>query len=192
MQDDRADCFYYLISGRVKTYTIIRSDVDKRLMNYEAGSVFGLDSFFSNSLRSASASTCCKSTIAAVNAEQLRLALHAKPELYDALLSSMAQELQSMTRQAIAASGEQANTRIARYLLRSVRNSQIKTGQKTLIVKVTQDNVASQFGYSRATVNRALRYFVNQGWIRTNYRFIEIVDLAALVDFGFHMTEEKT
>ena len=184
-QDDLTTCLYYVKSGRVKTYTIIKNDVDKRLFSYDEGMIFGLDSYFDVTLHSSSASACCRTELVIITQEMLEHFLKEVPDLSITLLTIMSQELRIMTKQAISASGEQANVRIARYILRTIRNIRIKTGQQTDIINVTQDAIASQFGYSRATINRALRFLEVNHWIKLEYRSIKVIDSDALIKFAF-------
>jgi len=184
-QDDITTCLYYIKSGRVKTYTIIKNDVDKRLMSYDEGMIFGFDSFFDVTLHSSSAVACCKTELVMITKETLNHFLKIAPDLALTLLTIMSQELRIMTKQAISASGEQANVRIARYLLRTIRNNQIKTGKQTDMINVTQEAIASQFGYSRATINRALRYLKINNYVELKYCNIKVIDSAALTKFAF-------
>jgi len=184
-QDDPTTCFYYVKSGRVKTYTIIKNDVDKRLFSYDEGMIFGFDAFFTDTLHSSSASTCCQTELVIITKETLEHFLKTVPALSITLLTIMSQELRIMTKQAISASGEQANVRIARYILRTIRNIRIKTGEQTNVINVTQDAIASQFGYSRATINRALRFLEINHWIKLEYRNIKVIDGDALIKFAF-------
>ncbi len=47
-------------------------------------------------------------------------------------------------------------------------------------VHLSQEDLASQLGVSRATVNRQLRIWSQQGLLRLGYRYIEVLDQAAL------------
>ena len=184
LQDDSADSFYFIKKGKIKTYVILNNDVEKHLINYDDGTVFGLGSFFTKTPRFTSAMACEKSELVVINLTILDELVLKYPELWKGLLMSLAQDLQIMIRQVVAASGEQANTRIARYLIRELRNHKLKIGENTNIINVTQDHIANQFGYSRATVNRVLRVFSKNKWVSIGYSNIEILDIESLIKFG--------
>lgn len=184
LQDDPADTFYYIKKGKIKTYVILNNDVEKHLIYYDEGSVFGLGSFYTKTPRFTSAIASEKSELVVITRSILDQLTLKYPELYKGLLMFLAQDLQIMVRQVMAASGEQANTRIARYLIRELRNYKLKTGEDTHVINVTQDHIANQFGYSRATVNRVLRTFSKNAWLSIGYSCIEILDVESLINFG--------
>jgi CRP/FNR family transcriptional regulator len=183
LQDDPADTFYYIKKGKIKTYVILNNDVEKHLIYYDEGSVFGLGSFYTKTPRFTSAIASEKSELVVINRSILDQLTLKYPELYKGLLMFLAQDLQIMVRQVIAASGDRANIRIARYLLREIRRHKITTDQDINIIKVTQDQVANQFGYSRATANRVLRNLVLNKLVKVGYGFIEVIDQERLYEY---------
>ncbi len=170
LQDDHADTFYYIKKGKIKTYVILNNDVEKHLINYDEGSVFGLGSFYTKMPRFTSAIASEKSELVVINRSILDQLTLKYPELYKGLLVFLA-------------SGDRANIRIARYLLREIRRHKITTDQDINIIKVTQDQVANQFGYSRATANRVIRNMVLNKLVKVGYGFIEVIDQERLYEY---------
>ncbi|MDD3924541.1 MAG: Crp/Fnr family transcriptional regulator [Erysipelotrichaceae bacterium] len=183
LENDRANSFYYLKKGKVKTYTILNNDTEKQLLLYEEGMVFGLGSFYGNGIRYTSAVALLPSELVVIDQKCLQIITDQHPKLIHALAMILAQDLQIMIKQTIAASGDRANVRIARYLLREIRRHKIATDQDINLIKVTQDQVANQFGYSRATVNRVLRNLVSNKLVRVGYGVIEVIDQRRLFDY---------
>lgn len=55
---------------------------------------------------------------------------------------------------------------------------------KNLILKTTHDEIASDIGSSREVVTRMLKYFSQEGYVKTNRGSIEIVDKKGLFDLA--------
>lgn len=183
LEGDQANNFYYLKKGKVKTYAILNNDTEKVLLIYEEGAVFGLSSFYAHETRFTSAMAITECELVVINQSILDEITIKHHEIIHALAMLLAQDLQIMTRQTIAASGDRANIRIARYLLREIRRHKIATDQDINIIKVTQDQVANQFGYSRATANRVLRNLVLNKLIKVGYGCIEVIDQERLYEY---------
>ncbi|MEA5018217.1 MAG: Crp/Fnr family transcriptional regulator [Erysipelotrichaceae bacterium] len=183
LEGDQANNFYYLKKGKVKTYAILNNDTEKVLLIYEEGSIFGLSSFYTHETRFTSAMALAECELVIINQSILDEITSKYPKIIYALAVLLAQDLQIMTRQTIAASGDKANIRIARYLLREIRRHKIATDQDINIIKVTQDQVANQFGYSRATANRVLRNMVLNKLVKVGYGFIEVIDQERLYEY---------
>ncbi|MFV0293545.1 MAG: Crp/Fnr family transcriptional regulator [Paracoccus sp. (in: a-proteobacteria)] len=74
----------------------------------------------------------------------------------------------------------EAKTRIAATLERMASVSD------DLVVPLTQTELAQMAGASRRQVNTSMKDFAQSGWIKTNYRSIELLDLDAIRKFCGH------
>ena len=71
MQDTQATCFYYLKSGRVKSFMQSEDGAERILHTYEAGSLFGEASFFDGLPRVSSAVAVTECRVISVEGIQL-------------------------------------------------------------------------------------------------------------------------
>ena len=153
LQNTEATCFYYLKSGRVKSY-IQSADGAERVLNiYPAGSLFGEASFFDELPRVSSA-------------------VARDPELALSMMKYLARTVRLLSEQLDAMAFRPAEWRIARYLL-----SLSPSGGP---VQCTQEDIAAAVSASRVTVSRILNRWVRGGTVALQYRSILLRDPAAL------------
>lgn len=172
-QESRADCFYYLKSGRVKTFISSEDGSEKALTVYRAGNLFGEAAFFDEMPRVSSAVTLTACEIVKINRQMARTELAQNPELALALLKYLARTVRLLSEHVDDMAFLQTDQRIARFLL-SIPSAPDGT------VSCTQEEIASSVSANRVTVCRILSRFQRSGWIATGYGFIRILNPEAL------------
>ena len=161
LQNTEATCFYYLKSGRVKSY-IQSADGAERVLNiYPAGSLFGEASFFDKLPRVSSAVALSPCELVPIDRELAAQAVSGDPEL-----------VRLLSEQLDAMAFRPAEWRIARYLL-----SHSPSGGT---VQCTQEDIAAAVSVSRVTVSRILNRWAHSGTVALQYRSILLRDPSAL------------
>ena len=116
LQNTEATCFYYLKSGRVKSY-IQSADGAERVLNiYPAGSLFGEASFFDELPRVSSAVALSPCELVPIDRELAAQAVSRDPELALSMMKYLARTVRLLSEQLDAMAFRPAEWRIARYL----------------------------------------------------------------------------
>ena len=173
LQDTRATCFYYLKSGRVKSYIQSEDGAQRVLQVFEPGTLFGEASFFDELPRVSSAVAMTDCEIVPIDRELVVEQIARNPDHAMVMLKYLARKVRILSGQVDDMAFRPADQRIARYLLSL-------SPAVSDFVQCTQEEIAASVSVSRVTVSRTLNEFAKHGWIRTGYRGLNITDRPAL------------
>ena len=172
LQDTEATCFYYLRSGKVKSY-IQSEDGGERVLNvYHPGSLFGEASFFDELPRVSSAVALSPCEIVPIDRELVSQEFARNPELALAMVKYLARTVRLLSGQVDQMAFRPARWRVANYLLTLSPTSGL--------LSCTQDDIAAAVSVSRVTVSRTLNDFSRRGWVSLGYRSVTVLDRRAL------------
>ena len=117
LQNTQATCFYYLKSGKVKSF-IQSEDGGERVLNlYTAGSLFGEASFFDELPRVSSAVAVVPCEIVPIDRELVTQEFARNPELALAMMQYLARTVRLLSGQVDQMAFRPARWRVANYLL---------------------------------------------------------------------------
>ena len=168
LQNTQATCFYYLKSGKVKSF-IQSEDGGERVLNlYTAGSLFGEASFFDELPRVSSAVAVVPCEIVPIDRELVTQEFARNPELALAMMQYLARTVRLLSGQVDQMAFRPARWRVANYLL-----TLSPAGGP---VSCTQDDIAAAVSASRVTVSRVLADFARTGWVELGYRTINLLE----------------
>ena len=172
-QESPAMYFYYLKSGRVKTFISSEDGTEKALTVYQAGNLFGEAAFFDELPRVSSAVALTQCEIIKINRQMAQDELARNPELALALLKYLARTVRLLSDHVDEMAFLRTDQRIARHLL-SI--SPAADG----CIECTQEEIASTVSANRVTVSRILNQFKHRGWIEIGYGSVKIIEADAL------------
>ena len=167
LQDTEATCFYYLKSGRVKSFIQSEDGAERVLNVYTAGNLFGEASFFDELPRVSSAVALTPCEIVPIDRELVAQEFARDPELALAMMKYLARTVRLLSGQVDQMAFRPARWRVANYLLT------LSPGSGP--VSCTQEDIAAAVSASRVTVSRVLNEFARQGWIALGYRTITLL-----------------
>lgn len=173
LQNTEATCFYYLKSGRVKSFIQSEDGAERVLRIYEQGSLFGEASFFDELPRVSSAVALSPCQIVPIDRELVAAEIARDPALAMLMLKYLARTVRVLSAQVDDMAFRPAHQRIARHLLSL---SPAQDGS----LPCTHEEIASGVSTSRVTVSRVLNDFARRGWLKTGYRSVIILDRDAL------------
>ena len=174
LQDTEATCFYFLKSGKVKSF-IQSEDGGERVLNlYTAGSLFGEASFFDELPRVSSAVAVVPCEIVPIDRELVAQEFAKNPELALSMVKYLARTVRLLSGQVDQMAFRPARWRVANYLLTMAG----RDGS----VSCTQEDIAAAVSASRVTVSRVLGEFAQRGWVALGYRTIRLKNPKALLD----------
>ena len=177
LQGTRPECFYYLISGSVRSFISSSSGEERVLAVHRAGDLMGEASFFDGCPRVTSAMALEDCRILTIDRAQLDAAFQRHPELALPMLQYLARTVRMLSDH-VESSSLPARQRVMRWLL-----SQPTDENGTL--KATHEGIGQAVGLSRVTVSRVLGELAALGLVKLGYRSIAILDRTQLEDLAF-------
>ena len=175
LQDSRAECFYYIVSGTAKCFISSPEGEERILTLPHAGELMGEAAFFDGQPRVSSAMAVTKCRLVAVDRRRLEQVFAARPDLAIAMLEDLARRVRMLSGH-VDGDFLSADRRIARHLL-------------TLLpwpadtVRCTHEEIGASVGVSRVTVSRVLGEFDKNGWVKTGYKSLKLLDRQGLENF---------
>ena len=174
LQDTEATCFYYLKSGKVKSFIQSEDGAERVLNLYAAGSLFGEASFFDELPRVSSAVALTPCEIVPIDRELVAQEFARDPELALAMMKYLARTVRLLSGQVDQMAFRPARWRVANYLLAlSPANG---------LISCTQDDIAAAVSASRVTVSRVLNEFAQKGWVVLSYRGVRLLERERLYE----------
>lgn len=168
LQNTEATCFYYLNSGRVKSFIQSEDGGERVLHVYGPGSLFGEASFFDELPRVSSAVALTPCQIVAIDRELVTQEIAKNPELALAMMKYLARTVRLLSDQVDQMAFRPARWRVGRFLL-----SLSPDGGEA---RCTQEDIAAAVSVSRVTVSRILNSFARQGIIQVGYGTVRVLD----------------
>ena len=174
LQDTEATCFYFLKSGKVKSFIQSEDGMERVLNLYHAGSLFGEASFFDELPRVSSAVAVVPCEIVPIDRELVAQEFAKNPELALSMVKYLARTVRLLSGQVDQMAFRPARWWVANYLLTMAG----RDGS----VSCTQEDIAAAVSASRVTVSRVLGEFAQRGWVALGYRTIRLKNPKALLD----------
>ena len=167
LQNTAATCFYYLKSGRVKSFIQSEDGGERVLHVYGPGSLFGEASFFDELPRVSSAVALTDCQIVAIDRELVTQEIARNPELALAMMKYLARTVRLLSDQVDQMAFRPARWRVGRFLL-----SLSPSGGEA---RCTQEDIASAVSVSRVTVSRILSQLAREGLIQVGYGTVRVL-----------------
>ena len=172
LQGTEATCFYYLKSGRVKSFIQSEAGGERVLRIYQAGALFGEASFFDELPRVSSAVAMTPCELVPIDRDLLRREFAAHPEMALAMMKYLARTVRLLSDQVDQMAFRPARWRVARFLTVNADGN----GR----VSCPQEEIAATISVSRVTVSRILNQLSREGLIVLGYRSVQILDRPGL------------
>ncbi|MEV8146391.1 Crp/Fnr family transcriptional regulator [Specibacter sp. NPDC078709] len=164
-------------SGHVKVYRITESGHEQLIRVLGEGDFLGDMSFISGAPTDHFATTLDAAEICALHHDDLRDYLLRFPTVTYKMLETLSSRLESTERQVSIFAGEDAEHRIAAYLLELAD----KAASAKFVLPIAKKDVASFLGLTPETLSRKLAQFEASGWLRLHpRRTVELLNVPAL------------
>lgn len=175
-EDDPGDSLFVVREGRVKVVLVSEEGREVILGILGVGEHFGELSLIDDEPRSAHVVAMEESTLLVLRRDDFRRRVEQNPAVAWALLIEMSHRLRRADEKIGSLVLLDVPGRIARVLL----DASAESGSDDIEKPLTHQTIAHVIGASRETVSRAMREFVEAGWIATEQRRVRITDRAAL------------
>ena len=173
LQGSQATHFYYISSGRIKSYLTSQDGAERILTVYRQGEILGEASFFDGQPRVSSATALTKCRIAAIDREHCDRTLRQNPQLSMSMIRYLAMTVRQLSTHVDDTAFLRADQRIARLLLALAEEDGVT-------VHCTHEFLGGAAGVSRVTVSRVLGQFQKCGMIHLGYGSIRLLEPKAL------------
>lgn len=175
-EDDPGDSLFVVRAGRVKVVLVAEDGREVILGILGVGEHFGELSLIDDQPRSAHVVAMEESTLLVLRREDFRRRVEQNPAVAWALLLELSRRL----RRADEKIGSLVLLDVPGRIARMILDAAAEGGSDLIDKPLTHQTIAHVIGASRETVSRAMREFVEAGWINTDKRRIRITDRAAL------------
>lgn len=176
LQDTQPTEFYYLEKGSARSFISSPEGTERLLTLHHSGDLMGEASFFDQCPRVSSAVAVAECKAFSVDKPRLERIFQAHPELAFPMLRYLARTVRLLSGHVDDITFRPADRRLAGALLRQARES--------ADIHTTHEELGSAVGASRVTVSRVLAQFSKNGWIRTGYGTIALLNRDALELFA--------
>ncbi|WP_309721386.1 Crp/Fnr family transcriptional regulator [Armatimonas sp.] len=178
------DALFILTSGKAKC-AYLDSEDETIIAIYRPGDFFGEFSVLDGEERSADVVALEPTEVLALPAEDFHACLHAVPAIAVELLKQLAGRLRRATSWIRSLSSQDVYGRIASQLLHlsKTHGVDVENGAgRRIELRLTQNDMASLVGASRESVNKAMGYFKQKGFITVDTTYhITVYNHDALV-----------
>lgn len=175
-EDDPGDSLFVVRDGRVKVVLVADDGREVILGILGVGEHFGELALIDDQPRSAHVVAMEDSTLLVLRRDDFRRRVEQSPQVAWALLMELSRRLRRADEKIGSLVLLDVPGRIARVIL----DAADEVGKDVIEKPLTHQTIAHVIGASRETVSRAMREFVESGWISTEGRRIRIKDRAAL------------
>jgi CRP/FNR family transcriptional regulator len=184
---DEAARLYWVEEGQVRVVVTSPAGRELVIRQFGSGEVFGEIALFAGTPRTATIVATTDTTIASVDARDLRSLLEQRPRMALQLLAVFADRLRLTTDALEDSYFLTMRARLAKMLLSLAEEIGEKTENGLLITEPVSQSLLARLVYAtREEVNRELRRWERQGWLRRDDNLFELIDLEAVSDLLWH------
>jgi len=180
---DEAARLYWVEQGQVRVVVTSPAGRELVIRQFGSGEVFGEIALFAGTPRTATIVATTDTTIASVDARDLRSLLEERPRMALKLLAVFADRLRLTTDALEDSYFLTMRARLAKMLLSLAEEIGEKTETGLLITEPVSQSLLARLVYAtREEVNRELRRWERKGWLRRDDNLFELIDLDAVSD----------
>ncbi len=189
-QGDIAGEFYYLESGLSLTYTILENGRERNILISWPDRLFGVSTVFEHVPRRASAIALKRCSVLVITQDIYEECCRLFEDFQRYIIVELSRDIGVLFEELVDSSLLSANIKVARFICRRMVNGQCTTSGDSIVLKYTQELIASVLGISRLSVNQALSSFAANGWLSTSYGKITVIQPAALREYAYSGSEQ--
>ena len=175
---DLGGCLYLIGGGRVRIFLPSPDGREVTLRIYERGDIFGELAVLDEGARTASAQALDSAFVYVLYREEFMALLSGNFKLVQHVIGMLAERLRYTTTYTEQLAFMSMPARIAAALLQL--STGVNVAEQSNVITITQQDLANFVGTTREWVNRVLKDFAKQRWIKLSRGTIHILDLPAL------------
>lgn len=180
-QEEQANGFYVVISGRVKVYKLSLEGKEQILHVFGPGEPIGEVPVFAGETFPANAQALNSSELAFFPRRELRDLFSKDPSLAMNMLAVLAKRLREFTVLIEDLSLKELSNRLAAYI---IHLQDIQHRAEEVVLDISKGNLANILGTSQESLSRMFKKMNDLGIIKVDKRNIQILDQARLEDIS--------
>src|SRR5947209_9196567 len=166
LRGDKGDCFYVIVSGRVRIVLGVSDGREMTLRHQGPGTIFGEIAMLDGRARSADAMALDPTTLVRISRAHFIGLMEHQPKLAQALLGALCARLRVLTDQVEAIALFPLETRLARLFLQLIGASGGTGPVARKPTNATQAETAAPIVASRSKVNKTLSHWRDIGLLK--------------------------
>jgi CRP-like cAMP-binding protein len=179
LRGDQGDCFYVVVSGRVRIVLGVSDGREMTLRHQGPGTILGEIAMLDGRARSADAMALDPTSLVRISRTHFIELMEQQPKLAQALLGALCARLRVLTDQVEAIALFPLETRLARLFLQLIRAVGEKAPVARIPANITQAELAALIVASRSKVNKTLSHWRDTGLLTSEPGYF-VFDVDAL------------
>ncbi|WMJ81795.1 Crp/Fnr family transcriptional regulator [Clostridium sp. MB40-C1] len=179
-QEDVAESFYLIKSGRVRIFLISPEGTELTIEILRKGKLFGESSYFSYGSRLTSVSAATDVELISVSLENLYPYLTKYPELMIQMFHLMSLTMKNLSTQVNSMAFLPADKKVAELILRLGVHFKKNKNDESYIIDYSHEEIAQLIGSCRVTVTKILNSFQEKGLVSLGYKKVKVIDEKSL------------
>lgn len=184
-QDDVAENFYLIKSGRIRIFLISPHGTELTIEILRKGKLFGESSYFGYGSRLTSVSAATDVELISISLNQLYPYLTKYPELMVQMFHLMSLSIQNLSLQINSMAFLESDKKIAQLLLRLGVYFKKNRSDNFYTIDYSHEEIAQLVASCRVTVTKTLNKFQSEGFLSLSYKKVQIIDEKNLKIFAF-------
>ena len=183
LRGDNGDCFYVIVSGRVRIVLGVSDGREMTLRHQGPGTILGEIAMLDGRARSADAMALDPVTLVRISRTHFMDTLAHQPKLAQALFGALCTRLRILTDQLEAIALFPLETRLARLFLQLINAGGASGQTASVAADITQAEMAALIAGSRSKVNKTLSHWRDTGLLKSEPGYF-IFDVNALKELS--------
>ncbi|MCQ6275867.1 Crp/Fnr family transcriptional regulator [Bacillus sp. V3B] len=179
-QDDLANQFYLIKSGRVRLFLTSQEGNEITLKLLGPHNIFGDASHFSHTPRLTSACTITDVELISVDLDLMLTYLTQSPNLMVELFTLMAQTIRLLSIQVYSMAFLSSDKKVAHILVQLGTYFKEKESDTFYSIDYTHQAISDLVGIARVTTTKILKLFEKKGWVSLGYQNVTVLNETAL------------
>ncbi len=179
VRGDQVEAVFFLLSGKVRIYSI--GNNGRRVTHWfvSGGEFFGLADQWNRSYVHDVCAESQQNVVALVIPHKgLNDLMDSSPLVRDSILRQLARRVRTNRNLIVSSTTEQLSVRLFQLLVSLEETKRFGSQEKRAVVGYTQEDLAELLGVTRQSVNRVLRLLEDSGLIKVNRLFISVIGSA--------------
>ncbi len=160
-QGDKSDSFYFVLSGRLRSYIDDEQGREMTLGILEAGAFFGEIGSLGGTRRPSNVVALEDSQVSIVSRHNLERCIAKYPEVGTRIINHLVRRIESLIEEVGALVFKDVNARVARLLNQAAQSD----GTRRITPPMTQQDIANAVGSSREMISRCLKSLKDAGYL---------------------------
>lgn len=184
-EEDAANYIYFIEKGHIKIYRDTLWGKTVTVGIRQAGDLIGVCEVLNGMSRRGYAETLEPSVLWAIDGQAFRKILQERPGIAVKVATALANRLRQVETMVADMVSMEVDRRLARALVNLARQQDASAGDGTirLSLPLTQQDLAALVGSCRQTVTTTMQKLKDLGFIETNKKYIDILNIKGLQDF---------